>query len=157
MSASPQKNSYGTIEEIIGQQPERPLPLINATSSVAEVIDAFITSCHSRLLYVVDDQNKLQGVISLGHLARHIFFHYHDHHVDTRHLISMAVSETAGDLMQRKPLYAELAENVEDVLQRMISHNVKEIPIVDTDHKVKADLTMVDILKQHKARKGSEF
>ena len=41
----------------------------------------------------------------------------------------MVISETAGDFMQREPIFVMDSENVEEALQRMILHNVKEIPV----------------------------
>jgi len=58
----------------------------------------------------------------------------------------MVVSETAGDFMQREPMFAIHSEDVEDILQRMIYHNVKEIPILDDEKRVVADLTIVILI-----------
>jgi CBS domain-containing protein len=56
---------------------ERKLPLIHAKANIEEVIDTMIRFQHSRLLYVVDDEKKLTGTISLGLLARHVFSRSH--------------------------------------------------------------------------------
>jgi len=69
----------------------------------------------------------------------------------------MVVSETAGDFMQREPMFTIHSEDVEDVLQHMIDRNVKEIPILDDEKRVIADLTIVDLLKYYKSVKGSDL
>jgi CBS domain-containing protein len=69
----------------------------------------------------------------------------------------MSVSETAGDFMQREPVFAILSDKVEDILQRMIDHNVKEIPILDDEKRVVADLTIVDLLRHYKSVKGGDL
>ncbi len=84
-------------------------------------------------------------------MIRYVFFHYHDPFIDSRSLVSMVVSETAGDFMQREPMFAVYSEDVEDVLQRMIDHNIKEIPILDNEERVVADLAIIDLLKHYKS------
>jgi CBS domain-containing protein len=126
-------------------------------ATVSEIIDAFAASDHSRILYVVDDEGSFRGVLSLGNMIRHVFFHYHDSSIDSRSLVSMVVSETAGDFMQKEPMVTMLSDDVEAVLQRMIDHNVKEIPILDDEKRVIADLTIVDLLKHYKCIKGPDL
>ena len=138
-----------TIGDLLPELRERTIPLVREEAGVRQIIEAFCSSCHARLLYVVDDGGRLQGVISLGHLVRHVFFHYHNSYIHTQNISSLAVAETARDFMQREPLAATLSDEVEEVLDRMIKHNVKEIPVVDEGQRVVGDLTMVDLLQHH--------
>ncbi|MEE4351644.1 MAG: CBS domain-containing protein [Desulfatiglans sp.] len=145
------------IADLIVQLKKRKLPVIDRQAGVNEIIDAFVASNHSRILYVVDKEQRLKGVLSLGNLVRHVFFHYHDPPIDSRSLVSMFVSETADDFMQREPVCAMPSENVQDVLQRMIDHNTKEIPIVDSSMRVVADLTIIDLLHHYKPIKAQDM
>lgn len=43
------------------------------------------------------------------------------------------------------------------MLERMIKKNVKEIPILDDEKRVVADLTMIDLLKHYKYVKGPDI
>ncbi len=151
MAAAKDKKSLGKIADLVEQLKQRKIPVVNKRATVNEIIDAFAASDHSRILYVVDDELKFRGILSLGNMIRYVFFHYHDPSIDSRSLVSMVVSETAGDFMQREPMFAVYSEDVEDVLQRMIDHNIKEIPILDDEERVVADLTIVDLLKHYKA------
>ncbi|MCD6388525.1 MAG: CBS domain-containing protein [Desulfobulbaceae bacterium] len=143
----PQGNE--TIGDLLPELREREIPLVPEEAGVKEIVEAFSSACHSRLLYVVDDNGRLQGVISLGHMVRHVFFHYHDSCPHIQNISSMAIAETARDFMQREPLAATLSDEVEEVLGRMIKHNVKEVPVVDEGQRVVGDLTMVDLLQHH--------
>jgi CBS-domain-containing membrane protein len=69
----------------------------------------------------------------------------------------MSVSKTAGDFMQREPVFAMPYENLQDVLQRMIDHSTKAIPILDDTKRVVPDLTIVDRLKHYKSIKGQDL
>jgi CBS domain-containing protein len=157
MAGAKDKRSLGKIADLVERLKERKVPVVPKRATVSEIIDAFAASDHSRILYVVDDEGSFRGVLSLGNMIRHVFFHYHDSSIDSRSLVSMVVSETAGDFMQKEPMVTMLSDDVEAVLQRMIDHNVKEIPILDDEKRVIADLTIVDLLKHYKCIKGPDL
>jgi CBS domain-containing protein len=157
MAGAKDKRSLGKIADLVERLKQRKVPVVPKRATVSEIIDAFAASDHSRILYVVDDEGSFRGVLSLGNMIRHVFFHYHDSSIDSRSLVSMVVSETAGDFMQKEPMVTMLSDDVEAVLQRMIDHNVKEIPILDDEKRVIADLTIVDLLKHYKCIKGPDL
>jgi CBS domain-containing protein len=157
MTESNKTDHTGNVADFLEESKSRQVPKVKEQDSVSELIDAFVQSDHSRIIYVVDDQERLKGIISLGNLVRHFFFHYHDTHIDSRHLISMAVSETAKDFMHENALVARVNDEVEDVLKRMIKNNVKEIAILDSEKRVIADLTIIDLLKYYKRRMGKDL
>jgi CBS domain-containing protein len=157
MAGAKDKRSLGKIADLVERLKERKVPVVPKRATVSEIIDAFAASDHSRILYVVDDEGRFRGILSLGNMIRHVFFHYHDPSIDSRSLVSMVVSETAGDFMQKEPMVTMLSDDVEAVLQRMIDHNVKEIPILDDEKRVVADLTIVDLLKHYKCIKGPDL
>ncbi|MCK4391049.1 MAG: CBS domain-containing protein [Desulfobacterales bacterium] len=157
MAGTQEKRGLGKIADLLEELKQRKPPVVSRQATVSEIVDAFVQSHHSHILYVVDSEGKLRGVISLGNLVRHVFFLYHDPSIDARSLVSMAISETAGDFMQREPMFTVVSEDVEDVLQRMINNNVKEIPILDDEKRIVADLTIVDLLKHYKWIKGPDL
>ncbi len=154
MAGAGNKRSLGKIADLIRNLTQRKIPVIYEQAGISEIIEAFAESTHSRLLYVVDQEGGLKGFISLGNLVRHVFFDYHDPYIDTRKFTHMAISETAGHFMQREPHFAVASEDLQEVLQRMIKYNIKEIPIVDDEKKIVADLTIVDLLNQYRHVKG---
>ena len=135
-----------TVAEIVDAVGKRRLAVVSPEAELHEIIDAFAGAEHARLVYVVEHDQQLIGVISLGHLAKHLLFHHSDKAVDNLHLISMATSETATDFIDRPVITAHLSETIEPVLERMLSANIKEIPILDDYGRLIGDLTLVDIL-----------
>ncbi len=133
--------------EVIAGLKGRDLPLVSQESSIEEVIDAMVRYQHTRLLYVVDGGGKLLGTIALGPLVRHVFRRSHEPQIHPRSLMIMITTETAKDIMQKKPIFAREDEDVEVVLKRMIGKNVKEIAVLDEENRVVADVTMIDLLK----------
>lgn len=134
------------VADLVKRLGERPLPVITEEATVDEVIAAFAGSVHTRLLYVVDDAGRLCGVISLGRLVRQVLHSYHEPKIHARHLMNMISAETARHLMQQETVSALLTEDMDTVLHRMISSNVKEVAVLDEAGKVVADLTLVDLL-----------
>ncbi len=126
---------------------ERPVPAVNERSTIEDVIQAMIRCEHSRVLYVVDDDGRLTGTISLGSLVRQAFARSHEPRIHPRSLIGLMTARTAKDMMQSKPVQASDDEEIGTVIKRMVEANIKEIPVVDRDKRVVGDLTMIDLLK----------
>jgi CBS domain-containing protein len=59
----------------------------------------------------------------------------------------MITAETAKDIMQKNPVVTSEEEKAEAAVKTMIWTNVKEIPVLDNEKRVVADLTVVDLLK----------
>lgn len=146
MAENQQKSLSATVAELIESTGQRQLAHISPKAGIKEIITAFAGAKHTRLAYVVDDEKRLSGVISLGNLTKHLLFHHCDKAIDNLHLISMATSETAADFIDQPVITARLSETIEPVLERMLSANIKEIPVVDDQGRLVGDLTLVDIL-----------
>jgi len=154
MADASDKKQPMSVADLVQRTEARPLPVVAEQSTVEEIIAAFANSAHTRLLYVVDDEGCLGGVISLGRLERHVLHAYHEPKIHARHLMNMISSETASHLMQKETVSASMDEDVDTVLQRMISNNVKEVAVLDQSRRVIADLTLVDLLKYCKIYEG---
>lgn len=135
------------VSELVALIKERRLPLIPEKATIKEVVDAMTSIEHSRLIYVVDEEGRLSGTISLGLLTRHVFSPSHEPLIHPRYLIDMITAETAKDIMQKNTLVATEEEEVGSLLRRMLGANVKEIPVLDKEKRVLADITIVDLLR----------
>jgi CBS domain-containing protein len=135
-----------TVADLIASIGQRQLPQVSPGAKEAEIVAAFGRAEHARLVYVVDGQQQLVGVISLGNLTRHLLFHLSGAEMDNLHLLNMALAETAEDYIDRQLITANLSESIELVLKRMLKAAVKEVPVLDGQGRLVADLTLVDIL-----------
>jgi CBS domain-containing protein len=135
------------IREILIIQNERGVPIVYENFSIEKTIDIMLKFRHSRLVYVLNDDDELIGTISLGILMRHYFAPEYEPKIHPRLLLTIATAETAKDIMLENPVFAIEDEDVELVLKRMIDANVKEIAILDSEKKVIADITMLDLLQ----------
>lgn len=147
MTENQQKNLSATVAELLEAIGKRQLGIVSPNVEVNEIIATFARAEHTRLIYVVDNEERLSGVISLGNLSKHLLFHHCSKEIDNLHLISMATSETATDFIDRPMIIAQLSETIEPVLERMLRANIKEIPVVNDQGRLVGDLTIVDILQ----------
>ena len=141
------KREPRAIKELTAVAKERELPLIHESSSLVEIIGVMKRSRQCRLLFVVDDEGKLMGTISIGVLVRHLFSRGHEPQIHARKLLHSITAETAGHIMQKRPIFAMEDDDIETMLKKMIKSNVKEIAVVDKDKRVVGDLTFVDFLE----------
>ena len=134
------------ILEIIGS---RDLPLVKEDDTIREVLEKMLNYPHTRLMYVVDDEQKCRGIISLGALIRHLFSSSFEPTVHARFVIPMITAETAEHIMNTGLIYATAEDEVEKVIKRMIKAAIKEIPVLDEENRIIGDVTMLDLLKHY--------
>ena len=147
MSLLDQKSSKIRIGEVIKGLEPRDFPVVPENASIEDVMSAIVNCRHSRMLNVVNDRQQLVGTISLDTLIRHVFAQDREPTIHARSLIGVLSRETAGDIMLKQPLYATTEEEIGVVTRRMLKANVQDIPVVDSDKRVIADITIVDLLQ----------
>ena len=149
MSAKDTTNRHGKsllVHDVVARHKGRQVPSINKDTPIDELAQAIEWHRHSRQLYVVDERNHLLGNITLGRLVMYVFASSHGSSMNPRHVMGLITCTCAGDLMTVGTLSTQMDDRTEDVLERMVDGNVDEMPVIDEDGKVVADLTMVDLL-----------
>jgi CBS domain-containing protein len=144
----------GEIIELIG---DREIPRVRAESDMDEVIDVMVRSCHTRVVYVLDDKDRLLGYIEIGNLLRHLFPHLYEGKIHSHGLLRRITVENAEHLMAKVKVTAGPDETVDEVLQRMAHTGRKEIPVLDEEGRIIADINAVDLLRfYHSERDRAE-
>jgi CBS domain-containing protein len=128
------------------------LPVVAAGSSLKEVVCAMVKGHRRRIVYVVDSEGKLKGAISLDDLKDVIFRFYLKGRVNnalvvSEHIAELFASEKAEDVMDTAPPVCGEHEKLETVLGIMIERNVKDMPVIDQNGRVIADLDILDLLE----------
>ncbi len=137
------------IGEIIQYLEGREIPCVREDSDIKEVIEMVVRFPHTRVVYVVDEQRKLRGAISIGSLLRHIFPHHYEGKIHALGILRDITAETASHIMDSGDVKASPDENVEIVLERMAKTGAKEMAVVDGDNRILTDITAVDLLKYY--------
>jgi len=134
------------VRDVVARHKNREVPLVGRDTPIDELAKAIEWHRHSRQLYIVDEQDHLLGNVTLGRLVMYVFASSHGSSMNPRHVMGLITCKTAGDLMTEGTLSVEMDEAVEEVLERMVSGNVDEVPVLDESGRVVADLTMIDLL-----------
>ena len=150
-----------TVKDFLDSLPHRvELPVVKTESSLREVLQAMIKRHRGRIVYVADFEGKVKGFISLDNLKDVIFRHYlksrvSDPLVITEHIVELFTSEKAEDIMDAGLSTCHEHECLHDVVIRMIERNVKDMPVVDQEGRIIADLDILDLLELW-LKKGEE-
>jgi CBS domain-containing protein len=98
-----------------------------------------------RQIYIIDSQGRLQGALTLGALIRLLLQTRNKPVFHTRSLLSRLTTERVADVMDRQVIYTRPTDDVAQVLDRMVHHNIKEIPVVDAERRIIANLSLLDL------------
>lgn len=137
------------IKEIMQHLKNRELPCVSADSDIREVIKTAVRFPHTRLVYVIDDHNRLLGAITIGALIRHLYPYNYADRIHPRDILRNVVVEKAAHLMSHSNVNARPEESVDTVLKRMAATGAKEIAVVDGQGCILADITAVDLLNYY--------
>lgn len=136
------------IDDIISDLLVNTAPVITMDAPIALVLDEIINQDSNRVVYVVNENNQLQGTITLNEIARHIFSMSHEQNVHSRRIMDMVTAEDVEHIMKKNPPYIRESENLGDVIGKMIKSDMKHLALVDENNKVICDISMVDIIKR---------
>lgn len=142
-----------TVKDFLDSLPNRvELPVVKTESSLREVLRTMVKRHRGRIVYVADFDGKVKGLISLDNLKDVIFHHYlksrvSDPLVITEHIMELFASEKAEDFMDTGLSFCHEHECLHDVVTRMIERNVKDMPVVDQEGRIIADLDILDLLE----------
>src|SRR6266487_5746785 len=123
---------------------------------LSTVVDQLIER-GTKLLVVVDDEQRVLGVITLGHLlTQNNTFRRLDLRLatSTEHLGEyvrqfFTTEKTAGDVMNRHPLVVKDDTTIEAAAQWMISQQVTRMPVVNADEKLVGLLDQANLLRYY--------
>jgi CBS domain-containing protein len=142
------------ISEILECIGPREIPTIHLDSNIDDVIRIMANFIHTRLVYVVDKDKRLEGTISVGSLLRHIYPHHYEGKIHSHGILGRITAETARHIMDKRSIVATPDETVDDVLRRMASCGVKEIAVLDKKGRILADITAIDLLRYYYMESG---
>jgi CBS domain-containing protein len=142
-----------TVSDFLAALPHRvDLATVVRDSPLQEVVKTMVTGHRRRVIYVVDADGRLEGAIPLDALKDRIFRYYLDAQVGnalvvTERLLEIFASETAEEIMETGLTTCRLHESLQDAISRLIEGNLKDLPVVDQDGRLIADLDILCFLE----------
>ncbi len=135
------------IGEVLDKIENMPYLAISGDCALNEATKKISGVRQLRSIYVIDKQERLQGILSLGVLIREVIAVRHKPQFSIRSLLTRITSEDVADIMDKHVIYAKKDDNLEQILERMIYHNIKEIPVVDEDQQIIANVGILDLCR----------
>ena len=130
--------------------------LVEVDTTVEDIIDIISRNPASRAVYVVDEEEKLVGIISVREILNILGAKYlRKRSIMVAHGI---LAKTAADIMRDAECVSP-DDDLEDALKVSVIHNLDDLPVVEND-RVIGDLDCFELIKgiteQHKMEREKE-
>lgn len=136
-----------TFDEIIDTIANVPYLAISGECPLEEASEKITQMPQIRGIYVVDEAERLQGYLSLGVLIRHALAARHKPHFHVRSLLTMITAKKVADIMEKYVIYARPKDTLESVLEKMVLRNIKQVPVVNEERQIIANVGILDLWK----------
>ena len=137
------------VAETLNLQPT----IVGLDMPLDEVAQAMLVHPRVHLICVVNDQQRLVGVLDLHTLADDLFFRimpeeFLSEVTDLEHAMQfaqMSGTRTAADAMH-EPVWVKRGETVKDAFKRMHEHHLEGLPLVDDRYHVVGYINLLELM-----------
>jgi len=133
------------IADILNRLQDHPFVTVPEDMPVQEVAEIIRKQPDVRSIFVTDSKGRLKGALSLGKLIRTITASRTGRDFNTRRLLRCLTCSRAGDIMTHNLITASLDDPVDEVTDRMLEGNIKEIPVVDKNGGIIRNAGLLDL------------
>lgn len=126
---------------------ETPL-IIKEEIDMTALVSKFVENPALHHVCVVDERNRLLGLINRKKLFKHIFFYQVSPDTMVSKLLDLITAEKSSDLMLTHFVTCTEEDDIYDVIRNMIEYNIREIPVVTPDGEVLGFITILMIMKE---------
>lgn len=133
--------------EVIDKIGNLPYLAISGECALEDASDKVTRMPQIRGIYVVDEKERLQGYLSLGVLIYHVIAARREPHFHVRSLLAMITARKVADIMDSDVICARKEDRIEAVLDKMVPRNIKQVPVVDEERRIIANVGIIDLWK----------
>jgi len=120
--------------------------IVHRDDSLLKVAKKIVDDPKTRAVYVVDDNEKLVGIIPVIELVQYLYSEYiPQEYILYRFPILLSGNPKAGDIML-PPVYVHDDEKITDAFIKMFKNNLKELPVVDENMHIIGDLNILEMI-----------
>jgi CBS domain-containing protein len=120
--------------------------VVRGDATLRQVAELLIADRTTREVYLVDEEGRFFGVITLRRLARFIFTHDVPDQSSATELLDLVSARCADDLAIKQALFVREDDSIEHLLDLMFRNEVDEVPVVDSRHVVVGSVGMLELV-----------
>ncbi|HUU07425.1 MAG TPA: CBS domain-containing protein [Thermoplasmata archaeon] len=119
------------------------------TATLRQAVEAMVKDSETRKVYVVDEEHKLVGTITLETLMRHTGYLLGVRKTGMTSFLRMLgeISDDKVTEVMNKPVKVSSNELLVNVTKLMVENHLNDLPVVDDTGRLVAELNGLDILK----------
>ena len=122
--------------------------LLVTEEGIEDIVQRFVNNSSLHHLCVIDAAGRLLGLINLKRLFKSIFSHHIAADAMVSNLLRLHTATTSGEIMHTHVITATEDDSLDEVIRRMIAHNIREIPVLDEQGRVIGFLSMLIIMQE---------
>jgi len=131
------------IKDLITQQ----VSVVHENDDLLKVAEKIIEDPKTRSVYVLDDKERLVGVIPVIELVQYLYCKYIPEEYLSYHFpLKLSGEPKARDIML-PPVYVRDDDNLEVAFKKMLKNNLEELPVVDENMHVTGDLNILELIR----------
>ena len=120
-------------------------PVVKEDDGVMEIAQKMVADPRTRSIYVVDEYNRLKGIIPIQLFVQYLFFEYIPDEFLYYKAIKPLDEVVAKDIMI-PPVWVKDEESISSAFRKMSAHNIRELPVVDDSMKIVGDLNILELI-----------
>jgi CBS domain-containing protein len=122
---------------------------VRTDASIREAVDAMIANSDSHKGYALDSDGKLAGTITLEVLLRHAAYRLGVRSAGMTSFLRMLaeIEDERVDQVMAKSVRVSQDELLLNATKLMVEHHLNDLPVVDSENKLIAELHGIDILR----------
>ena len=125
--------------------------IVHEDENIIDIVEKMIENRVERVVYVINGEKKLRGIISLGDLTRHYFSEgvYQSKSLfPSAGIINILTAEKAKDIMKTNFISVRLSDRLDEILTKMVRYTVlKVVPVLEEEGRVVSSLDILDIIE----------
>lgn len=133
------------VKDFHENNPEK-LDLISPDKSLDEVYKSMVKDRATRVVYVVNDDKKLLGIIEIGILINLYGAKYATGPIDILTRFSKLLANTAKDIMG-SPISVKMEDHFKKAISLMLETQTYDIPVVDNKKRVIGSVNCFELLR----------
>lgn len=122
---------------------------VRTDAPLREAVEAMIQDEETRKVYALDSDGRLAGTITLEVLLRHAGYMMGVRSAGVTSFMRMLseIADERVDQVMAKPVRVSKDEMLVNATKLMVEHHLNDLPVVDDDDKLVAELRGMDILR----------